>query len=112
MPGALLAPRGRAERDGHGPCCLGACVLGGVTEDTIPKGTNKSEGDASCEGGGGKGARRGRGGLLWSRVGREGLSGCRAGARPEMEAEEKHGTGSKNKGPEARASWATVAVAE
>lgn len=62
MPGTLLAPRGRAEREGHGPCSLGACGLGGVTGDTIPKGTNKSEGDASCEGGGGKGARQGRGG--------------------------------------------------
>ena len=59
MPGALLDPRGRAECDGHGPCSPGVCGLGGATGDTIPKGTNESKGDASCEGRGGKGAHRG-----------------------------------------------------
>lgn len=39
-------------------------------------------------------------------------SGCQAGSSPETEAGEKHSTGSKNKGPEARASWANVAMAE
>lgn len=51
-------------------------------------------------------------GATLDRMVRGGLSRYQAGASPEGEAEENHTTGRKNKGPEARASWASVAVVE
>lgn len=102
---------GGSERGSYVSRSPGTCGLGWGTGDTIHKEANKPDGysDAGCR----EGARRAEARVATlDRMVRGGLSRCHTGASSEGEAEENLSRGSQNKDPEARASWASVAVAE